>query len=158
MAAMSRKRRVTLNCFGRRGGDMVEISRGGWPIGSHIGVFQEENFPVYLSLKAITLLSEAVVGERESLLAFLDRICMYSKRGNVSEDVLVASALRAVPRSLAHRLLMEDGDRVGWISCMRCLGLMNGSEKRSNAGFSFETIILNNNIKLEVEIRDNEVV
>jgi hypothetical protein len=81
---------------------------------SIIEMFKRRFFPANVGLKAITDLGDAKIADKESLLTFLDRVRMISVRGGVSEDVLVASALKAVPRPLAQRVLIEQGGRVTW--------------------------------------------
>lgn len=60
----------------------------------------------------MTDLGEANMKGNESLLAFFDRIRMIAIRGTISEDLLSASGLKGMPRSLTHRLLVIDGGRV----------------------------------------------
>jgi hypothetical protein len=123
--------------------------------------FRRRFYPANLSLKALTDLSEARIRSNESLLAFMDRIRMYAKRGGISEDVLVASALKAVPRSLAHRVLIEESGKVSWArlyETCRLLELLNCEEEKPEFKFNCETVKQSSRMKPGVVKDSNELL
>ena len=79
---------------------------------SFVEAFKGRFKPRNSGIDAIQLLVQEKVRPGESVLHFLDRMSVIARRGGLTNEVLIAMALKSLPRSLQERLLLQSGKRL----------------------------------------------
>ena len=88
--------------------------------------FLERFIPSNNTVVCITELAEASQESGESLLSFLDRMRGIAAKGKLPTDVLLAMALKALPRNLANKLVICP-EGINWDTLYKLCGVWDAT-------------------------------